>query len=500
MKPQNDLVLRPLFLSLAAVLVFITGEIAFAQTNRAITPNSAGNVRIGMTVNQARATMRGYTFRRTTDGEGAALIEISRRGRAHMTVYAGEFDAGQPINGDAKIEYIEVWDSNYQTSRGVRPGTRVRDAESQYGKISSIMLSEIEAREFARFTSQPEGIDFRLRNRNGMAGVYASGQTVTTRYSPNAYILSVIVLGGTDDVGAGTGSGTGNGTNNGAGTETTNANYTSQYTDLRTQCQTPRNQGGSGHISTYCRGVGGYQIHIFDTATTMEINVQSTDRQRSIHLASQSLSFNRNNSRVEWRIRDGKPFAVIMRASKYQLGEDGLIRYPEVKTGEYLVVKGLPGYEHINYEVDTRRERNANEKARQMADTGFSGNSNGDTNANAAYQNLNINRFNRLIDIGVRGRQAWVKSPMQVVARLVGEMRDTKTRAIRFISPNAEGSDSLTVVVTDSGLLDDSIFAERMRLELRKNSGGVWKVISGQRAWRCQQGRGHQKFNATPCN
>ena len=476
----------------ALLLGFFCSGNSFAQTNRTITGNSAGNVRIGMTVLEARRAMPGYTFRRTSDGEGIALIQISRRNQTHMTLFAGEFDSGQPIDNTAKIEFIEVWNSVYRTTAGVHPQMRVRDVESRYGKLESIMLSEIEAREFARFTRQPAGIDLRLQNRNGRAGRYASGQTITTQYSTTAYVFSIIVLGGTGDVPID------NTGDNGNVVVNQPKNFVSQYTDLRTQCRTPRGQGGGGHISTYCQGPGGYQVHIFDTATTMEIAAQTTDGQKSVHLASQSLSFNRNNKKVEWRVHDGKPFAVIMRAAKYRLGEDGLIQYPEVRTGEYLFVKGLPGYEHIDYEVRTTT-RNANEKARQMADAGFDGKNTGSTST-AQFQDININRFNNLIRIGNQRREAWVKSATQVVVRLIGDMSEVKTRNIRFIAPSAENVDSITAVVTDDGLLDDSVRSERLRLQLRRDSASVWSVISGKRAWRCQQRRGHQDFSAVPCN
>ncbi len=43
---------------------------------------------------------------------------------------------------------------------------------------------------------------------------------------------------------------------------------------------------------------------------------------------------------------------------------------PENKTGESLVVKGLKGYERIDFEVDARAS-DANAKARELADKAF---------------------------------------------------------------------------------------------------------------------------------
>ncbi len=469
------------------ILAFvITGDRpAAAQSNRLITGQSAGNVRIGMTVGEARTAMRGYTFRRTTDGEGVALIEIRLRNQPHMTIYAGELDPAGPIDDNSRISFIEVWSSLYRTAAGVGPRMTVSSVESRYGRLGSIMLSEIESREFARFTNQPAGIDFRVTRRNGMAGIYGAGETAATRYSRTAYVLSIIVLGVPSQADGGS---------------VPAPVFSSQYTDLGSQCRTASDQGAVGrNVSTYCGGYGGYQIHIFDTATTMEINVQSNDRSSSVHIASQSLRFDRNNNKIEWRFRDGVPFAVIMRGFKYRLGSDGLIRYPEVRTGEYLIVKGLPGYEQIDYEINVRSEGNPNEKARQMADEGYARIDGGNTQPNAPYRTVDINKYNRNIELANRNRESWTRSAAHVVVELSGEMQDLKTRIISFEYPSSELSNSVTAVITDDGLLDDSIRSKRLRLELRRDGAGVWKVTSAQESWACQQGRGHQDYSGVSC-
>ena len=477
------------FALLIGMLIVFGGSVISAQTNRLITSNSVGNLRIGMTVEQARRALSGFKFSRGTDGEGIAMIEIGRGKRLYMTVFAGEFDVDKPIDENAKIEFIEVFDSRYRTARGVFPRMRLRDVEQKMGKLKNIVLSEIEAREFGTFTNQPDGIDIRLQGRNGTAGVYGNGQSETKRYSSSAYVFSIIVIGGEDipvkEVPV---------------KDTNTSLFSSKYTDLRSQCKTPRNQGrDGGHISTYCDGFDNYRVHIYDTARTMEISVESTNSRKSTHIASQSLSFNRNSRKIEWRFKNGKPFAVIMRGFKYRLDQDGLIKYPERRTGEYLFVRGLPGFEWIKYDVTVNSKGDPNAKARQMADDAYNRPNSGGI-ANNAFQNVNINQYNRLIDIASGNREAWIKSSAQVVLKVVGEMREVRSRTIRFVSPSAEGSDQLTVTVTDDGLLDDSVRTERLVLKLKRNSKSAWRVLSGQRSWRCRKNRGHQNYSAVRCS
>jgi hypothetical protein len=70
---------------------------------------------------------------------------------------------------------------------------------------------------------------------------------------------------------------------------------------------------------------------------------------------------------VEWRLADGKPFAVIIRM--YDYGDDLCQGDNKVK-GESLVVRGLKGFEQIEGAVDARTT-NANAKARELADKGY---------------------------------------------------------------------------------------------------------------------------------
>jgi hypothetical protein len=58
------------------------------RPQRLLAEGSAGSVRIGMTVAQARRAVRPLTLRRTSDGEGVALIDVLRGQGAVMTLSA----------------------------------------------------------------------------------------------------------------------------------------------------------------------------------------------------------------------------------------------------------------------------------------------------------------------------------------------------------------------------------------------------------------------------
>jgi hypothetical protein len=184
---------------LTTVIALLIGSLAgsaLGQENYAIGSKSAGNLKLGMTVSEARKAMPGFTFKRTSDGEGLALIAVEKAGDTHMVLFAGEDDPDSKIDDTAKVEYIEVFSPKYKTPEGLSPRMKLAQAEKISGKITEIILSEIESREYATFENGGKEYSVRLMNENGMAGVYANASNTTTKYAPGAYIFSIGIDGG----------------------------------------------------------------------------------------------------------------------------------------------------------------------------------------------------------------------------------------------------------------------------------------------------------------
>jgi hypothetical protein len=320
-----------------------------------VTKDSVGQVKLGMTVAEVRKAVAPMRLSRTSDGEGVALIAV-RQDRANvMTLYAGEENRQVKVAENAKIQLIEVWDGSYHTTAGVHPGMPLREAEAKLGKVIKIVRSEIESREYAEFTNQPVGVLVRVQADDG-AGDYAAGEAITTRYKRDAYVASLIVRAKHESMTP-------------RGAEDPTVHFTSVYSNLKEGCETSASDEG-GHSSTFCKGAGDYRIHIFDSATTLEFAAENRDEEFSVRLASQALDYDTTNRRIEWRLANGRPFAAIIRTNTYQHGQDGLIAYPSKKTAEFLVIKGLKGYQMIAERIDATAP-NANLKARALADRAF---------------------------------------------------------------------------------------------------------------------------------
>ncbi|HWT00066.1 MAG TPA: hypothetical protein VN256_07455 [Pyrinomonadaceae bacterium] len=155
--------------------------------------------------------------------------------------------------------------------------------------------------------------------------------------------------------------------------------FTSAYTDLNKDCEAAFKEeelGEGQDMPLKCKGYGGYYISIGYSAWASHVGVQMDgDEDYMLKLVNEGIGYSDEPGRkVEWRMADGKPFAVIVRVSNYdEKKSEGTGDNPyqaKYKTGESLVVKGLKGYERIDSKVDAQDPK-ANEKAREVADSNY---------------------------------------------------------------------------------------------------------------------------------
>lgn len=316
------------------ILVITVSIFAAAAQSAVITGESAGAVKIGMTIAEVRKAVAPLKLERTSDGEGIALIAVKSGAEIIMTIFAGEEDRDARIDEKAKVEYIMVWDKSYRTAAGVHPGMTVAEAEKIYGKVKQIIRSEIESREYVTFTNHPAGIEMRILGKDDMAGVYAQGTSRTNKYSADAYIFTIDIDGAAADQ-----------------TAKRTPKFTSVYTDLTKGCEEKGGEEG-GHVSTFCKGPGGFQVHYFDAATIYQLNVADATRDWEEPILSFGLDKLKAVGRVEWRLADGVPFAVAVK---------------DPSNGR-VIVRGLKGFERIRFESEGK---NAGTDARGGADNEY---------------------------------------------------------------------------------------------------------------------------------
>jgi hypothetical protein len=152
------------------------------------------------------------------------------------------------------------------------------------------------------------------------------------------------------------------------------AAFTSVYTDMQRDCKfvrDPEAEAQGSDSPKVCKGFGGYQLTIGYSAWGAAVAVERAGKQgEHFPLGEDYGDYGARGEKVEWRLASGKPFAVIIRLGKY--GEPSGDGNPFAnRTGSKLIVKGLKGWEQIDFEVDGAAT-GANEKARRMADENYS--------------------------------------------------------------------------------------------------------------------------------
>jgi hypothetical protein len=145
--------------------------------------------------------------------------------------------------------------------------------------------------------------------------------------------------------------------------------FTSVYTNLSRSCKTLPGRDGTDDASL-CKGAGNYQVRLYYSAASSHINAEVKGTDDSISLATLSVGFDESKTTLEWRLANGKPFAVIMRRPIYSENVAEGEYFGKVM-GQKLVVIGLIGFgDAITGEVDAKTP-NANVKARELADKAY---------------------------------------------------------------------------------------------------------------------------------
>jgi hypothetical protein len=154
-----------------------------------IAASGVGAVRLGMTLDSLRKVFPAFAIKRTSDGDGAALVEVWLTPTESVIVRAEEDDPAAPIDWSKTIVTIEAFRPSFHTAQGIHPGSLVADAEKVYGKTKEIVKSEIESREYITFERQPAGFMFRVDK----AGVFPERSRRTTQLAVAAGIFSIAV-------------------------------------------------------------------------------------------------------------------------------------------------------------------------------------------------------------------------------------------------------------------------------------------------------------------
>ncbi|MBK8802169.1 MAG: hypothetical protein IPN71_08975 [Fibrobacteres bacterium] len=152
---------------------------------------------------------------------------------------------------------------------------------------------------------------------------------------------------------------------------TAQAGITSSYTNMETDCQDafPESELHEGSdMPKLCKGPKGYYAEEYYSAAGTYRNIKPERKGPSLFrraIVPDNCPIPVYGKMLEWRLRNGSPFAVIQRVTCYEMSERGGGRGERIS--ESLLVRELHGAKREG-EVEALRTPNANVRAREIAD------------------------------------------------------------------------------------------------------------------------------------
>ncbi len=156
------------------------------QDNYLITDNAAGPVQLGMPSSDILAVLPGATAAAEQDGEGIEWMTVSLEGEALMNIMLDRTTRTANL--------IRIVSPRFVTENGVKVGENLQSVGEKLGGLTEIQWTEIESREFATFAKAPATMVFQVVGKDGTAGVYPTGEIITTVADSSATIHSIWLM------------------------------------------------------------------------------------------------------------------------------------------------------------------------------------------------------------------------------------------------------------------------------------------------------------------
>lgn len=121
--------------------------------------------------------------------------------------------------------------------------------------------------------------------------------------------------------------------------------------------------GEGGEYSRMCPGIGNYKMLLYSYGEQLfGIKSRKSDFETDFILLEDGdaekyvradLYAHVLDKTVEWRLADGKPFAVIVKVSVYKKRGGKAVITPKNKAAVFYMVRGLKGFEKMNADIKT---------------------------------------------------------------------------------------------------------------------------------------------------
>lgn len=146
--------------------------------------------------------------------------------------------------------------------------------------------------------------------------------------------------------------------------------FDSVYTDLGQNCAEPPGletaEGQDPLLS--CRGPGEYWVYLSFSAADAALNVGIKRTPWEQWLEARIPGIDAERGKVEWRLADGDPIALIVRSTPIVFDDAG---QPKPGPAQTLEIRGLGRMRGFEAQVDSRATANANDEARARVEAEY---------------------------------------------------------------------------------------------------------------------------------
>ena len=112
---------------------------------------------------------------------------------------------------------------------------------------------------------------------------------------------------------------------------------------------------------------------------------------------------------------------------------------------------------------------------------------------------VDVEPLNSHINKAVAAGEDWPRSALLATLELFGEESDTRTLSLSMEGNRGEAPDTMIIIMTRDGFLDDSVRGDWHRAALHRQSDNTWRFHEIRRAFRCWRGGNVECYGAEWC-
>lgn len=116
-----------------------------------------------------------------------------------------------------------------------------------------------------------------------------------------------------------------------------------------------------------------------------------------------------------------------------------------------------------------------------------------------SFKEEDIRSYNQQIETGRMKQESWTETPISILNKLLPPEYKSESNSYYKIEIQKNSIDSFTVIVTQEGLGDDSVFGEKRIISFVENKG-VWIIKRVRVGFKCRNGRGHKNYSGNVCS